>query len=163
MKNLVSSVSYQKGVILLAGLIIPCALLLSQNAYAFSEDICFAYKKNGAAGPQDTIWPIPFNCYDLTCVDGPAQSGGAPICAIKGMFSYLNTSLRHNLHGHNSLHFDVVWLEARALGMSRTDADLLATYSQSTDLGHYIPYDYLGKPLPIVSDNIYGVSNYSAR
>ncbi|MFQ5356647.1 MAG: hypothetical protein ACE5DY_09240 [Mariprofundaceae bacterium] len=163
MKGLFSeNIFYRKLFTIITGVIIPVSLILSQNAYAFSEDICYGYKKNGAAGPQDTLIPVPFNCYDLTCVDGPAQSGGAPICAVKGMASYLNASLRHNLHGHNSLHFDVVWLEARALGMTPHDATLLATYSQSTDLGHYMPYDFRGKPLPVVSDNIYGVTRLNA-
>jgi len=158
MQRLVSVGLYRKFNILLSAVITLFFLSLPQNAYSFSEDICFGFSKKGSAGPLAPLYPVPFNCYDLQCTDGPATNGGAPVCAIKGMAGYLNASMTHNLHGHNSLHFDVIWLEARALGMTTADANLLATYSQSTDLGHYIPYDYLGRPLAIISDDIYGVT-----
>ena len=118
-------------------------------ALPFAEDICYVYRDAGVLNDEENLIPAPFNCYDLTCSDGPGGDGGAPECVVEGLATYIGALfIQRNLRGRNTLHFDVAWLLARAAGLTAEDAMTVATYSEATDLGRYQHYDFLGRPIP---------------
>lgn len=133
-------------------------ILFSSRAYSFSEDICYDYLDSNKTTNTDPINPLPFNCWDVTCKDSEPNYNPKRSCAATGLETYINAAFRSKYHGRNMLHYDVVWLLARMLGMPKADADVLAAYSEATDLGTYTHYDYLGKPISgSTTDDIYGV------
>lgn len=146
-------------------LITWCAVLLFSyimfpaSAYSFSEDICYEFVDES----KTTINPLPFNCWDITCKDSAPNYNPKRPCATTGLETYINAAFQDKYHGRNLLHFDVVWLLARMLGMPKADADKLAAYSEATDLGTYTHYDYLGNPISgSTTDDIYGVQRTNA-
>lgn len=144
------------GALLITGLLIAAP----GAAHAFAEDVCYVYRDSGVLNDEERLLPAPFNCYDLTCSDGPGRSGEGFSCVVAGLTEYAaSLFLQRNLRGRNSLHFDVVWLLARAAGLTSDEAMTVATYSEATDLGVYQHYDYRGEPLPdSKTDDISGVT-----
>lgn len=137
--------------------------MLSSYAHAFSEDICYEYVNTSKTTYSDPINPVPFNCWDMECKDNINHSNTQ--CATTGVETYINAALLDKYHARNTLHFDVVWLIARMLGMTSQDAYTLAAYSQATDIGQYGHYYANGNPMPnTITDDIIGVqrSNFSS-
>lgn len=127
-------------------------ILIPSCAYAFFEDICYEYTD----ASKTALNPVPFNCWDVQCKDNINHSNTQ--CVTTGLEDYLVATLSDKYHARNTLHFDVVWLLARMLGMKSGDASTLAYYSEATDPGGFTHYDYLGNPIASsTTDSILGV------
>ncbi len=131
-------------------------LVAIEPVAAFSEDICHAYQKLSSGDDTEALIPRPFNCDDLRCTDGPDGDNSGASCAVSGFGTLVAADMLYKLHGRNSLHFDVVWLLGRVMGLSSEDSNILAASNQATDLGHYRHFDYQGNFL-WESENLTGV------
>lgn len=141
-------------------------VLFPSPVYSFSEDICYEYLDPNKTTNADPLNPQPFNCWDVTCKDSAPNYNPKRPCATTGLETYINAAALEKYHGRNLLHYDVVWLLARMLGIPKADADNLAAHSEATDLGIYTHYDYLGNPIPSsTTAYIYGVrrTNYATK
>ncbi len=132
-------------------------LVATDPAAAFSEDICYAYQKDTIGLDTDAVIPRPFNCTDLNCSDGTDGDNQGASCAVSGFGTLVAADMLYKLHGRNSVHFDVVWLLGRVMGLSKQDSNDLAAFNQATDLGHYRNFDYTGTQVLFESENIEGV------
>ncbi len=129
-------------------------LVLPLPASAFSEDICYAWRNT----EKSKLKPQPFNCWDVECQDANAEYNPNRSCGGSGLQTYIEAAVKGGYHTRNMLHYDVVWLFARLLGMSKEDADVVAAYSEAPDQGSYQHYDYLGEGVvSATSDNIDGL------
>ncbi len=119
----------------LTALLIAGALLTTGTAHAFAEDVCFFYAPpaEGASTPTH-VYYHPISCFDLECTDGP----NGP-CFSTGLKQYLGIvdGQGASMHVRSVLHYDVPYLYAGLLGLSQAQAQRLAAYGESVDLGEY--------------------------
>lgn len=151
-----------KPAIFRGALAISCAaffLALPSSAGAFSEDICYDWRD----AEKTKLKPQPFNCWDVECRDANTGYNPNRSCASTGLQSYIEAA-SGRFHTRNMLHYDVVWLLARLLGMRKEDANTLAAYSEAPDQGSYQHYDYLGDTVVSgTTENVNGLyrTNYA--
>lgn len=135
------------------------SVLPSQNAQAFAEDICYPYESLVRTELGDPIEATPINCFDLNGDDHDHDEGDF----VTGMFTFAAAAYAGKYHARSVYHFDVPYLMARLSGMSHKDAVQLAVYSEATDLGQFMHYDYQGRALPAtLTDDISGVERTNA-
>ena len=107
---------------------------LCMQAHAYSEDICYADNNNV------DIKKVK-NCWDMQCKDDDASGA----CVVGGITLYLKTTLLANPEepsaARSILHFDQLWMMARAAGLSLQDALVVASYSEATDKGTYTEHN----------------------
>lgn len=110
---------------------------LAAQASAFSEDVCHANNGNLDLTRVE-------NCWDLQCMD----DGDSGACVIQGFADYFNATMIETpgdtTEPRSGLHFDMVWVLARAAGMNAGNATTLASYSQSPDFGGYTHHNQVG-------------------
>src|SRR5215831_3958080 len=97
-----------------------------RDADAFFEDLCYA----PGGGPLASCSPLPEVC----------RPAGTDTAACKAAIIAV-TARRRNASdgGRSSVHTDVTYLLAQAVGFSATDAHWIAAYDESTDLGSFTP------------------------
>lgn len=118
----------------LASTALTLGLGLAAPASAFSEDVC--HENNGNLDLTRVE-----NCWDLQCMD----DGDSGACVVQGFTEYLNATMIETpgdtTEPRSALHFDLVWVLARAAGMSSANATTVASYSQSPDFGGYTHFN----------------------
>lgn len=108
---------------LLAGL-----LAHPRHASAFFEDLCYA----PGGGPLTSCSPLPDAC----------RPAGTDSAACKAAIIAVTARRRNSSDGgRSSIHTDVTYLLAQAVGFSATDAYWIAAYDEATDLGSFTPRD----------------------
>lgn len=111
-------------------------LVLSTQAFAFGDDVCFfpAFDQ-----PVTTCFQLPDPCLDSAGTNDTqcANSVLMDAAQVGG-----NTDILRS-----SLHTDVTFVLAQAVGFSADDAFWIASYNQAMDHGVYIPRDITGAPL----------------
>ncbi|HEX7840283.1 MAG TPA: hypothetical protein VF469_22550 [Kofleriaceae bacterium] len=125
--------------------LVAALLARPHEAAAFFEDVCYA----PGGGPITTCAPLPDAC----------RPAGTATSACKAAIIAV-TARRRNASdgGRSSIHTDVTFLLAQAVGFSATDAYWIAAYDESTDLGSFAPRDNHSMP---VGDGALATANVS--
>jgi hypothetical protein len=98
------------------------------DADAFFEDVCYA----PGGGAVASCSPLPDVC----------RPAGTETRACKLAIIAVTAKRRNSSDGgRSSVHTDVTYLLAQAVGFSPTDAYWIAAYDESTDLGQFTPRD----------------------
>ncbi|TMQ18192.1 MAG: hypothetical protein E6J90_20725 [Deltaproteobacteria bacterium] len=103
-------------------------LAQSPDADAFFEDVCYV----PGGGPLASCSPLPEVC----------RPAGTDSAACKIAIIAVTARRRNSSDGgRSSVHTDVTYLLAQAVGFSATDAYWIAAYDEATDLGSFTPRD----------------------
>jgi len=103
------------------------------NAHAFAEDLC--YPQGG--GPLVSCAPLPEIC----------RPAGKQTTVCKAAIIAAAARQRNASDGgRSSVHTDVTYLLAQAVGFSATDAYWIAAYDEAADLGWFEPRDNNSMP-----------------
>lgn len=129
MPNPVRSARIPRRSAVTAGAAAALGLLASpRDAAAFAEDVCYARR----GGPLASCTPLPPVC----------QPAGTETAACKtAMVEVVARSRIRFDGGRSTIHSDVTYLLAQAVGLSSTDAYWIAAYEEATDLGSFDPRD----------------------
>ena len=114
---------------LTAGALAALALVAApRRAHAFAEDLCYI----PGGGPIQSCAPLPAACLPAGTI--------SPACytAILATDAAQGSSFDS---GRSSVHTDITFLLAEAVGFSETDAYWIAAYDEATDLGSFEPRD----------------------
>lgn len=103
------------------------AIAAPQLAHAFAEDVCYA----PGGGPIVTCMPLPAVC------EPAGTTSNACLAAILAV----GAQQTDYDGGRSTVHTDVTYLLAQAVGFSSMDAYWIAAYDEATDLGAFEPRD----------------------
>src|SRR5262245_52256151 len=104
------------------------------DAHAFAEDLCYAQ----GGGPLVSCAPLPDVC----------RPAGKQTNTCKAAIIAVAARQRNASDGgRSSVHTDVTYLLAQAVGFSATDAYWIAAYDEATDLGWFDPRDNSSMPV----------------
>ncbi|HEX3477433.1 MAG TPA: hypothetical protein VHT91_20560 [Kofleriaceae bacterium] len=119
----------------LAGALAAGAILTpARDAAAFAEDVCYA----PGSGPLASCGPLPEVC----------RPAGTDTAACKAALIAVVARQRNASDGgRSSVHTDVTFLLAQAVGFSATDAYWIAAYDESADLGGFEIRDNDSRPV----------------
>jgi len=107
-----------------AALAAGAVLVQPRAAHAFAEDLCYA----PGGGPLASCGPLPEVC----------RPAGTDTAACKAALVAVVARQRNASDGgRSSVHTDVAFLLAQAVGFSPTDAYWIAAYDESADLGAF--------------------------
>src|SRR5215468_6117407 len=109
---------------LAAALAAGAILTPARDAAAFAEDLCYA----PGGGPLASCAPLPAVCR-------PAGTDTA-VCKA-ALIAEVARQRNASDGGRSSIHTDVTFLLAQAVGFSATDAYWIAAYDESADLGGF--------------------------
>jgi hypothetical protein len=117
-----------------AALAAGAILLPARDAGAFAEDLCYA----PGGGPLANCGPLPEAC----------RPAGTDTAACKAALIAVVARQRNASDGgRSSVHTDVAFLLAQAVGFSATDAYWIAAYDESADLGAFEIRDNDSRPV----------------
>ncbi len=117
-----------------AVLVLGAVLSRAGDADAFAEDICYA----PGGGPIVSCVPLPEAC----------RPAGTTTLACKALVIALVARQRASSDGgRSSIHTDVTYLLAQAVGFSATEAYWIAAYDEAADLGSFAPRDNNSMPI----------------
>jgi hypothetical protein len=127
--------------------LVAAVLAQPHDADAFFEDLCYA----PGGGALASCAPLPDVC----------RPAGTDTAACKAAIIAVNTQRRNSSDGgRSSVHTDVTFLLAQAVGFSATDAYWIAAYDESADLGSFAPRDNNSMPVgdgALVTANVSGL------
>ncbi|HEX3765398.1 MAG TPA: hypothetical protein VHW23_42175, partial [Kofleriaceae bacterium] len=107
-----------------AALAAGAVLIPPRDAHAFAEDLCYA----PGGGPLADCGPLPEVC----------RPAGTDTAVCKAALIVAVARQRNASDGgRSSVHTDVTFLLAQAVGFSATDAYWIAAYDESADLGGF--------------------------
>jgi hypothetical protein len=107
-----------------AALALGAVLTQAHDAHAFAEDLCYA----PGGGPLASCGPLPEVC----------RPAGTDTAACKAaLIAVVARQRRSSDGGRSSIHTDVTFLLAQAVGFSATDAYWIAAYDEAADLGSF--------------------------
>jgi len=107
------------------------SLAAAPRAHAFAEDVCYA----PGGGPIVNCAPLPPAC----------EPAGTTTNACKMAMLAVEAQQAALDGGRSSVHTDVTYLLAQAVGFSPTDAYWIAAYDEATDLDVFEPRDNQSK------------------
>lgn len=132
-----------------------CLLLLSHNALAFGDDLCFRKVMGEGQSKVSNCLVITEPCRDAK-TGKPVDTKACRLSLIKHVIT-----LPGNMEGSRSmLHTDATYFIAQALGYTPDDAYQIISYNQATDLGVYQPYDQRG--VRLISAETCQKNNYAS-
>jgi hypothetical protein len=117
-----------------AALATAALLGLSQSAHAFFEDVC--YLPNG--GGLTSCTPLPATC--------SLQEPVSTTCRLEAL-AVLGLQQMQSIPGRSSVHTDVTYVLAQAVGFAERDAYWIAAYDEAADLGSFVARDASGQAL----------------
>src|ERR1043165_4297634 len=153
MRNILLSVTRANSTTTAAALLVGAVLARAGDAHAFAEDICYAPD----GGPLVSCAPLPEVC----------RPAGKDTVACK--VAIIATAARQRANssgGRSSVHTDVTFLLAQAVGFSATDAYWIAAYDESADLGSFEVRDNDSMPFgggAFATANVSGFVRLDAR
>jgi hypothetical protein len=119
---------------LAAALAAGAILTPARDAAAFAEDLCYA----PGGGPLANCGPLPEVC----------RPAGTDTAACKvALIAVVARQRNASDGGRSSVHTDVTFLLAQAVGFSATDAYWIAAYDESADLGAFEIRDNDSRPV----------------
>src|SRR5215468_4746776 len=119
---------------LAAALAAGAILIPARDAAAFAEDLCYA----PGGGPLANCGPLP-----EVCRPAGTDTAACQVALIVEVARQRNASDG----GRSSVHTDVTFLLAQAVGFSATDAYWIAAYDESADLGAFEIRDNDSRPV----------------
>jgi hypothetical protein len=103
------------------------------DAHGFAEDLCYS----PGGGPIASCLPLPAVCRPVGNTSLLCQLAVIRLVGQRGNFD----------GGRSSVHTDVTYILAQAVGFSPTDAYWIAAYDEATDLGSFTPRDSNSMPV----------------